>query len=202
MDLKMWSFASRRIFWSRIIVILVAGYILWLPAPRYFGPTLLDLGEMLGFFLLVVAALGRVWCLSFIAGVKNEILVTEGPYSAVRNPLYGFNFLGMMGLGLAVENPPLALLLAIGFAVFYPSVVRREEAQLARRFGDVYIAYRAATPRWIPDWSAYREPESWVISPRRFRKGLLDAMWFLWAFMLWEIIEEFPIVALLRSFFY
>jgi len=183
-------------------VILVAGSILWLPAPRYFGPMLLDLGEMLGFFLLVVAALGRVWCLSFIAGVKNEILVTEGPYSVVRNPLYIFNFLGAIGLGLAFENPVLALLLAGGFALFYPSVVQAEEAQLKQNFGAAYIDYCTATPRWMPDWSAYREPESWVINPRRFREGLLDAMWFLWVFMLWEIIEEFPIVALLRSFFY
>lgn len=199
MNLKRYSFAEHRIFWSRIAVMLAVGYVLLVPPPRQFGQTLLDLGELFGFFLLVVAALGRVWCLSFIAGVKNDILVTEGPYSAVRNPLYGFNFLGALGLGLAVENPPLALLLACGFVLFYPSVVRNEETQLKQCFGDAYVAYCAATPRWVPNGSAYHEPESWVISPRRFRKGLLDAMWFLWLFMIWEIVEEFPIVESLQK---
>lgn len=201
MDLKGLSFANHRIFWSRVAVICAIGYIWLVPPPRQLEPTLLDIGEIIGFFVLVVAALGRLWCLSYISGVKNESLVTEGPYSVMRNPLYAFNFLGAIGLGLAVENPPLALLLACGFVLFYPSVVRSEETQLKQCFGGAYAAYCAATPRWLPNWSAYREPESWVISPPRFRKGLLDAMWFLWLFMIWEIVEEFPIIDSLQRCF-
>jgi hypothetical protein len=77
--------------------------------------------------------------------------------------------------------------------------VRSEEARLARTFGAAYREYCAATPRWIPRWSAYREPENWLMSPRRFRKGLLNAMWFLWAFMIWEIVEEFALVESIQS---
>lgn len=192
------SFAEHRIFWSRVAAILAIAYVIVIPPPVEFGRFVLETGEIMGFFLLAVAALGRLWCLAFIAGAKNEIMVTEGPYSVVRNPLYGLNFLGAVGLGLAAENPPLALLLACGFALFYPSVVRAEEARLARTFGAAYAQYCAATPRWIPRWSAYREPESWAMSPRRFRKGLLGAMWFLWVFMVLEIAEEFELIALLQ----
>ena len=192
------SFAEPRIFWSRAAAIFAIVYVILIPPPLQLGRMLLETGEIIGFFLLATAALGRLWCLAFIAGAKNEILITEGPYSVVRNPLYGLNFLGALGLGLAVENPPLALLLACGFALFYPSVVRSEEARLARAFGAAYAAYCVATPRWLPRWSAYHEPESWVMSPRRFRRGLLGAMWFLWVFMIWELIEEFALIEWLQ----
>ena len=100
----------------------------------------------------------RIWCALFIAGSKNGELSTAGPYSVVRNLLYLGNLAGVVGFGFAVEQPMLALLLGLVFALFYPSVVAKEEAQLARIFGERYAAYCAAVPRWIPDWSRYQEP--------------------------------------------
>ena len=192
-------FYSHRIAWSRVAIIVVFAYAVFVPAPAIITPPLQELSELLGFGLLGVAALGRVWCLSYIAGIKNEVLVMEGPYSVMRNPLYAFNFLGAVGLGFVVENPLVAALLAAGFAIFYPSVVRHEEARMAEFFGESYARYCEATPRWLPRWSNFHEPETWTINPQRFRAGLLNAMWFLWAFMLWEVFEEFGILLWLRS---
>lgn len=188
------SFYRNRIAWSRAGVILALAYALFVPAPAAIPPMLLDVLELAGFGLLIVAALGRLWCLSYIAGMKNEVLVTEGPYSVVRNPLYIFSFIGAVGFGFAVEHPVLAALFAGAFVVFYPSVVRHEEEALTQAFGERFARYCNATPRWLPRWSNFHEPESWNIDPRRFRAGLLDAMWFLWAFLLWEIFEEFGIL--------
>ena len=193
------SFFRNRIAWSRAAVIFALAYALFVPAPAVIPRGWLDVSELLGFALLIVAALGRVWCLSYIAGIKNELMVTEGPYSVVRNPLYVFNFIGAVGFGCAVENPVLAALLATAFAVFYPSVIRREEEALTRAFGERFARYCDATPRWFPRWSNFHEPKSWNINPRRFRDGLLDAMWFLWAFMLWEVLEEFHILQWIRG---
>jgi len=192
-------FFRHRIAWSRAAVILALAYALFVPAPAAIPRGWLDVIEWLGFALLIVAALGRVWCLSYIAGVKNDVLVTEGPYSMVRNPLYVFNFIGAVGFGLAVENPVLAALLAIAFAVFYPSVIRQEEETLTQAFGERFARYCGATPRWIPRWSNFHEPESWSITPRRFRAGLLDAMWFLWAFLIWDILETSGTLQWIRS---
>jgi protein-S-isoprenylcysteine O-methyltransferase Ste14 len=192
-------FFRHRIAWSRAAVIFALAYALFVPAPAVIPRSWLDVSELLGFALLIVAALGRVWCLSYIAGIKNEVMVTEGPYSVVRNPLYVFNFIGAVGFGFAVENPVLAALLATAFSVFYPSVIRREEEALTQAFGEHFARYCDATPRWFPRWSNFHEPESWNINPRRFRDGLLDAMWFLWAFMLWEVLEEFHILQWIRG---
>ena len=69
-------------------------------------------------------------------------------------------------------------------------VIRREEEVLTQAFGERFARYCGATPRWFPRWSNFHEPESWSINPPRFRAGLLDVMWFLWAFLIWEILEE------------
>ena len=192
-------FLGHRIGWSRVAVILVFAFAVFVPTPDIITPRIQELSELLGFGLLVVAALGRLWCLSFIAGFKNEVLVTEGPYSVVRNPLYVFNFIGAVGFGLAVENPLLAALLALGFFMLYPGVVRLEEERMEQLFGESFARYREATPRWLPQWSNFHEPETWTINPQRFRAGLVNAMWFLWAFMLWEVFEEFGILLWLRG---
>ncbi|MGH8753515.1 MAG: methyltransferase family protein [Burkholderiales bacterium] len=177
--------------WSRIAVVVILTYVVLGAPPKFFSSWLVDVAELVGFVFLSVAAMGRVWCIIFIAGVKNEVLVTDGPYSIVRNPLYVFSFLGAVGLGLAVENPLLALILGTLFAAFYPSVVRREEAYLASAHGSVFQEYCARTPRWVPNFWLYREPKTLTVVPAKIRKGIFDAMWFLWAFLLWEATEEF-----------
>lgn len=200
MYLKSNSFATHRIGWSRLVVVFVVLYALLRPAPHL--PTLfLDFGEMAGFGLLCIAALGRIWCHLYIAGLKNKVLTVHGPYSIVRNPLYIFSFLGVTGFGLAVENPYLALVLAGLFVVYYPSVVKREEQYLSLTLGQPFRDYCAVTPRWIPNFQLYRDPETLLVSPTAFRKGVLDAMWFLWAFLLWEMAEEIHLPHLLQSLF-
>jgi protein-S-isoprenylcysteine O-methyltransferase Ste14 len=194
-------FATHRIAWSRIFV---AGLILFVvfASPPALSPTwLVELSEMLGFFLLAFACLWRIWSALFIAGSKNAELATGGPYSVVRNPLYVGNFLGALGFGFAVEQPFLALGLGLVFALFYPSVVAQEEKRLEVLFGDNYRAYCARVPRWIPDWSLYQEPPTVTVSPLRMRGAMLDAMWFLWAFALCEFIEELRQLHLLPTLF-
>jgi protein-S-isoprenylcysteine O-methyltransferase Ste14 len=199
MNVKSFPFYRHRIAWSRAAVLFALTYAVLVPAPAAIPATVLKLFEWVGFGLLIATALGRLWCLSYIAGIKNEVMVTEGPYSVVRNPLYVFNFIGAVAFGLVVANPLLAALLAAGFSVFYPSVIRNEEAVLAQVFGETYARYCDSTPRWVPRWSNFHEPESWSINPRLFRGGMLDAMWFLWAYMIWKSFEEFGVLQWIRS---
>ena len=194
-------FATHRIAWSRAFVILLIVFVLFASPPSLSPAWLVELSEMLGFALLAFACLWRIWCALFIAGSKNGELSTAGPYSVVRNPLYLGNFLGVLGFGFAVEQPLLAIGLGLVFALFYPSVVLQEEKKLGILFGERYRAYCTQVPRWIPDWSLYREPAHVSVSPRRMRGAILDAMWFLWAFALWEFIEELHQLHLLPTLF-
>ena len=168
---------------------LLLAYVLATQPPKYLPQWLVDICEITGLVLLAAAAFGRVWCLIFIAGRKNASLVTAGPYSAVRNPLYAFSFLGAVGFGLSVENPLLAVLLAVIFGAYYSVIVKKEEQYLATSFGAAYQEFAARTPRWLPDFSLYQEPETVLVVTARIRSGLLDAVWFIWAYVLWEVVE-------------
>ena len=194
-------FAHHRIAWSRAVVIGVLLLVVF-GAPSVSAPGwVTELFEMLGYFLLAGAALWRIWCALFIAGSKNGELAASGPYSVVRNPLYLGNFVGAVGFGFAVEQPYLAALFGLAFALFYPGVVAREEARLGQIFGERYREYCARVPLWIPDWSLYQEPALVTVSPRHVRGAIFDAMWFLWAFALWEFIEELHKLQLLPTLF-
>jgi protein-S-isoprenylcysteine O-methyltransferase Ste14 len=194
-------FAANRIAWSRAVLVAALGLMLFGSPPRYLGGWLAELSELLGFALLAAATLWRIWCHLFIAGAKNGELAASGPYSVVRNPLYLGSFTGIVGFGFAVEQPLFALACGLAFALLYPAVVAREERHLAALFGERFEEYRARVPRWLPDWSLYREPAALTVSPPHVRKAILDAMWFLWAFGLWEFIEQLHETGILPTYF-
>lgn len=180
---------KQRKFWTRIVAVTALAYIILGRPPAIAPPWLLEVLETAGLVLLVTAASGRVWCAMFAAGHKNEVLLSEGPYSITRNPLYVFSFLGTIGFGLAVENPLLALVLGVLFAAYYPFVVRKDERFLQSKFGTQFSDYCAQTPRWIPNFRLYREPLSLAVSPRRIRKCFFETTWFIWPFVFWEMLE-------------
>lgn len=182
-------FANHRIQWSRAILAITIVAALFSQPPKYMHPWLLDGLELAGYAMLVAATLWRIWCLTFIGGSKDGQLAVTGPYSVVRNPLYVGSFVGIVGFGLALELPMLAVGLAMAFGILYPAVVAQEEERLAPLFGPVYEAYCASVPRWVPRWSRYQEPEHVLVSTAKVRQGIADAMWYLWAFAFVELLE-------------
>jgi protein-S-isoprenylcysteine O-methyltransferase Ste14 len=80
---------------------------------------------------------------------REQRLVTSGIRSRIRHPFYLAHLLELIawtvGSGLLV----LYLLLAWALAT-YPLMVRVEDAELERRFGDAYRDYRRRVPALLP----------------------------------------------------
>jgi protein-S-isoprenylcysteine O-methyltransferase Ste14 len=77
-------------------------------------------------------------------------LVVRGPYRHVRNPMItgvGLVLLGEAALLGSVAVASELAVFAVVNAVHMPLV---EEPGLVRRFGEEYLEYRRAVPRWIP----------------------------------------------------
>jgi protein-S-isoprenylcysteine O-methyltransferase Ste14 len=129
----------------------------------------------LGFALVVLAALGRLWASSFIAGRKDRTLVTAGPYARCRNPLYTCSWLAMLGIGLASRSLGLTLALAVAFAWLYARAARSEEALLETLHGEDFRRYARATPAFLPRAASAALPEDWAIHPPVFAKAFFDA---------------------------
>lgn len=121
------------------------------------------------------ACLGRIWCSAFIGGYKNAALITDGPYSVARHPLYSFSWIGALGLGLATHSILLTLITAVFFAFIFSHAARREDDFLAATHAERFRDYARTTPRFWPHWRNYRVAESITIKPVILRKSFLDA---------------------------
>lgn len=81
---------------------------------------------------------------SFSVTPQARELVTHGIYSKIRNPIYVFSTLFVMGLLIAFQIPKLFLVLALLVAA--QAIRARKEAQvLEAKFGDAYREYRKET---------------------------------------------------------
>jgi protein-S-isoprenylcysteine O-methyltransferase Ste14 len=153
------------------------------------GGTLHELIEWIGIVLIVTCILGRTWASLYIGGRKIEELVTIGPYSTMRNPLYFFSVLGAVGVGAQVGSIVVALVCGlIAFVVFYV-VVLQEEKVLIARYGDSFRSYMARVPRFIPKPSLWIDEPTLMIRPPRVLMTFADALLFLLAVPLAEGFE-------------
>ncbi len=76
-------------------------------------------------------------------------LIVGGPFRWSRNPIYlGLAFI-QTGVGVALGNAWILLLLPPSLAILQRAVIAKEEAYLARKFGDAYQDYRASVRRWL-----------------------------------------------------
>lgn len=98
---------------------------------------------IVGFFLLAGA-----WKILY-AAQREHRLATAGVYARMRHPQYVAFVLIMFGFLL--QWPTLLTLIMFPILVaMYAYLARKEEADMAREFGEAYRAYVAVTPRFIP----------------------------------------------------
>jgi len=145
--------------------------------------------EVVGLFLLSICSLGRLWALMYISGNKRRELVTDGPYSIVRHPLYVFSFIGVLGIGSASENLLILALIIIFYLFYYPFTILAEERKLTNKFGQAYLDYMERTPRFLPKLSLYKEPQMYPVKASSFVRNFANGMWFIWIFMFMHAIE-------------
>jgi len=120
-------------------------------------------------------------------------LATSGPYAFTRNPLYLGSVLLAAGFSVASRSWISALLLASYLAIFYPVVIRREQAELKILYGAAFLEYASQVPAFWPRLSpamASRARFSWPLyrQNREYEAaiGLAVAMAILWFLMKWH----------------
>jgi protein-S-isoprenylcysteine O-methyltransferase Ste14 len=109
--------------------------------------------------LLAVASAALGWAAGEHLGAQLRIqavvtdthrLITSGPYSVVRHPIYACLFGFLISTGL-VFSRPIALLIAIPILVIGTEIrMRAEDKLLETRFGEEFEAYRRRVSAWLP----------------------------------------------------
>lgn len=152
-----------------------------------------------GMILVGIASLGRMWCSLYIAGYKDDKLVTDGPYSLCRNPLYFFSMIGVLGIGCATETLTFPILFILLFALYYPFVIKSEERRLGQLFGAAFDRYTKKIPAFFPRFSTFSEPTDYLVKPAVYRNHMFSALWFVWIVGILEVIEGLREIGLLSS---
>lgn len=124
---------------------------------------------MVGWILVGIGAMGRIWCSIYILGHKNAKLVKDGPYFICRNPLYLFSFLAALGIMFLTETLFFPLAFIMFFLVYYYFVILQEERFLREKFDQLYLNYTQTTPRFWPSFKSYSEQQYCQLSFKYFR---------------------------------
>lgn len=133
---------------SLVILVLWREPVPIFPGVVYVGAALLAVSSaVLGW----VAGLHLGAQLRIQAVVTSEHkLVTSGPYSVIRHPIYACLFGFLIATGL-VFSRPLALLAALPVFILGTEIrLRAEERLLAEHFGKEFQAYRQRVSAWLP----------------------------------------------------
>jgi protein-S-isoprenylcysteine O-methyltransferase Ste14 len=108
-----------------------------------------------------------LWLRGYASGYvkKNRELTVTGPYAHTRNPLYLGSMLIAAGFAVALLSWPVALVLAVGFAVIYVPVIASEERFLRATFPG-FDDYCRRVPRLIPRLTPASHPGDEDLSSR------------------------------------
>jgi protein-S-isoprenylcysteine O-methyltransferase Ste14 len=137
---------GRRFYVFTAIQVASVGVLIWLlitqktpwDAQRYVGTILVVVG--LSFIGLARYQLGK----SFSIKAEAHALVTTGLYSRIRNPIYVFGLVMIVGLILVLQKPALWIVLVI-VAIGQAVRARTEARVLEAAFGEQYREYRRKT---------------------------------------------------------
>jgi protein-S-isoprenylcysteine O-methyltransferase Ste14 len=143
----------------------------------------------IGIVLIAFGILGRMWSTLYIGGRKSNAVVTEGPYSIMRNPLYFFSSIAALGVGAQTGSIIMAILVGLLCVVAFLIVIKREETFLSDAFGEPYANYCARVPRFFPRFSLFQDPESVTVLTKLVYRTLADGLVFYVAVPLLLLVD-------------
>lgn len=158
--------------------------------------------------LAASGAVLRIWGTSYLGtgtvqslNMRAGAVMADGPYRYVRNPLY----LGLwfMVAALSFLMPPTGALFAVVLiTIFQLRLILGEEAFLAQRIGEPYLAYKRAVPRLVPRLRG--TPAAAGLTPNWVRGALSEltpiGVFVALAFFSWSYDNQLMIKTILISF--
>ena len=93
--------------------------------------------------------LGQHWSMMLELGDEHR-LITKGPYSRVRHPMYTFFYIMVISTALISANLFVGVFGILTWTLLYIVRVGDEEAMLLEQFGDEYRRYMEKTGRLLP----------------------------------------------------
>jgi protein-S-isoprenylcysteine O-methyltransferase Ste14 len=142
-----------------------------------------------GYLLILVGLAIRIWSTMYIGQRKSKELITEGPFSMSRNPLYVGSFIVIIGIAFSLVNYVLLLAALFITVPLHFIVVLSEEENLQQLFGRQYEDYRRNVPRFWFRISRFHTTEYITVSPRSIYRITAESGMVLMIPVIEDIIE-------------
>jgi protein-S-isoprenylcysteine O-methyltransferase Ste14 len=165
------------------------------------GHSVHEMIEWAGIVLIVVCILGRTWSSLYIAGRKGRDLVTNGPYSVSRNPLYFFSIIGAAGMGLQSGSIVIGMICGVIASIIFQVVTTQEEKLLLGVHGEPYRTYLETVPRFVPKPDLWHDSKTLTIQPPRVLMTFADALVFLLSVPIAELFDRLRESGAIPTFF-
>jgi protein-S-isoprenylcysteine O-methyltransferase Ste14 len=185
---QQWRLYALRSFGLAMVALILIAEPVWTGRP-----VALRCVQLAGATLVIGAVLGRLWATLYIGGRKNSILMTQGPYSVTRNPLYFFSTVGSVGAGLTFGSLVLGGLAGVTVGAILYATSRGEAELLQSHFGECYDSYARRVPLFWPRPCLYEETSDPAFHPQALKRALGDSILFL------LVIPGAQLIELLRS---
>lgn len=169
-----------------VILLLIAK-----PTPKSFW---------IGLPFIIIGEAIRIWSAGYLD--KLERLITGGPFALCRNPLYIGSFFISVGYFIICGNPVILTICVILFWVFHCGAVIHEEKMLREKFGQDFLNYCKAVPRFIPRFRSSKGNGEFSISQlmsNREPKSMLGTAIMLVIFTLMTFMFDSSILELLQA---
>ncbi len=147
--------------------------------------------SVIGFILLIFGCFGRIWASLYIEGNKTKNLITNGPFMMVRNPLYFFSLMILIGFCFALKSLFLPIGLILIFIVFHVPTIANEERKLRNIHGELFDDYVRSTPRLIPNIFKYKKPitsDRVNIKIKRINGVLLEVIGYIFTYTFIDLL--------------
>ena len=184
-----WLVRSRA--WISISLLAPFAIVGLLSPPVIQEQSTLDFGlDLLGWAIFAAGAGFRWWSTFYIGSRKYWDLVTEGPYSVTRNPLYFGTFLIALSIAFFMHSLTFGLGMLLVAPFYLMLTVSWEEACLRERYGQRFDSYCQKVPRFWPRLANFQSPELIEVNTRGLRSELTRAMRWMWVPMLAQAVSH------------
>ena len=162
-----------------------------LSAPLIREGTWADSGmDLLAWVCFVGGLCFRFWSTLYVGGRKRQSLVTQGPYSICRNPLYVGSLLLALSAGCYLKGIVFLAFLSLAALAYMRFTVPAEERDLRRIHGAAFDEYCRRTPRFMPRFSLYQSPVTVEVSLHGLRLEMKRCLLWVWLPVLGEMLAH------------
>lgn len=161
--------------------------------------------EFFGYFFGLIGVFGRIWSSLFIEGNKTQKLIVKGPYSLMRNPLYFFSFILLIGFCFFIKSILVFTTFFLIWILIYRNTMNSEEKNLISNHNEEYIDYYNKTPKIFPNFNLYKSfgvNDKMDIDIKKIERVLTESFGFLFLFGIIKVIEYLHLNGILPVYFH